>query len=134
MHPKYRKADAWTKEVIGSAIEVHREKGPGLTESIYEKCLMHELALRSIPAVNQMVVPVEYKGHTFDEPLRLDVYVDNCLVVELKAVENVLPIHEAQLLSYMKLVNAPVGLLINFHEPVLHKGVRRFMLRGAADA
>jgi GxxExxY protein len=133
MHPKYKRADAWTKDVIGSAIEVHREKGPGLIESIYEKCLMRELGLRTIPAVNQVVVPIEYKGYVFDEPLKLDVYVDDCLIVELKAVEQVLPIHEAQLISYMKLMDAPVGLLINFRELVLHKGVRRFLLKGAAD-
>jgi GxxExxY protein len=133
MHSKYKRADAWTKDVIGSAIEVHREKGAGLIESIYEKCLMRELGLRRIPAVNQVVVPIEYKGYIFDEPLKLDVYVDNCLIVELKAVEQVLPIHEAQLLSYMKLMNAPIGLLMNFHEVILHKGIRRFLLKGAAD-
>jgi GxxExxY protein len=95
MHPKYKRADAWTKDVIGSAIEVHREKGPGLLESIYQKCLMRELELRRIPAQTQVVVPIEYKGYVFDEPLKLDVYVDGCLIVELKAVEQVLPIHEA---------------------------------------
>lgn len=133
MHPKYKRAEAWTKEVIGAAIEVHREKGPGLIESIYEKCLSRELSLRKVPAVNQLVVPVEYKGYVFEEPLRLDAYVDNCLILELKAVEQVLPIHEAQLLSYMKLMDAPVGLLMNFHEVLLHKGIRRFLLEGAAD-
>jgi GxxExxY protein len=133
LHPKYKRADAWTREVIGSAIEVHREKGPGLIESIYEKCLMRELELRRIPAQTQVVVPVEYKGYVFEEPLKLDVYVDSCLILELKAVEQVFPIHEAQLLSYMKLMNAPIGLLMNFHEIVLHKGIRRFLLKGAAD-
>ena len=93
MHPKYKRADAWTNQVIGAAIEVHREKGPGLLESIYEKCLMRELELRTIPAQTQVVVPVEYKGYVFEEPLKLDVYVDSCLILELKAVEQVLAPH-----------------------------------------
>ncbi len=117
--------------VIGAAIEVHRLKGPGLLESIYEKCLMRELFLQDIPAVNQIVVPIDYKGHVFEEPLRLDILVDGCLLLELKAVETVLPIHKAQLLSYMKVVDAPIGLLINFHELVLKDGISRMILPGA---
>src|SRR5437867_8447040 len=128
MHPKYQRANDWSRKVIGAAIEVHREKGAGLIESIYEKCLMRELFLQSIPARQQVVVPIEYKGYVFEEPLKLDVYVDDCLIVELKAVETVLPIHKAQLLSYMKLMNAPLGLLINFHELKLVDGVHRLIL------
>lgn len=120
-----------SREVIGAAIEVHREKGPGLIESIYEKCLMRELELRGIPAVNQLVVPIEYKGFRFEEPLQLDVYVDDCLILELKAVQQVLPIHKAQLLSYMKLLDAPLGLLMNSHEMVLKDGIHRMILDGA---
>ena len=131
MHPDYERAHGWTSKVIAAAIEVHREKGPGLIETIYEKCLMRELELRGIPAVNQLVVPVEYKGYTFDEPLKLDVYVDHCLILELKAVQAILPIHKAQLLSYMKLLHAPLGLLINFHEMVLKDGIHRLLLQGA---
>ena len=131
MHPDFQRADQWSKKVIGAAIEVHRQKGPGLLERIYEKCLMRELELQGIPARNQVVVAVEYKGYTFEEPLKLDVYVDGCLIVELKAVETVLPIHKAQLLSYMKLLNAPVGLLINFHEMKLVDGIHRLILPGA---
>ena len=131
MHPNFQRADRWSKKIIGAAIEVHRHKGPGLLESIYEKCLMRELELQCVPARNQVVVPVEYKGFTFDEPLKLDVYVDNCLIVELKAMENVLPIHKAQLMSYMKLLDAPIGLLINFHELKLKDGVHRLILPGA---
>jgi GxxExxY protein len=93
--------------------------------------MLRELQLQSIPAVSQHVVPIEYKGLVFDEPLRMDVYVDRCLILELKAVEKILPIHKAQLLSYMKLVNAPIGLLINFHEMRLVDGVHRLVLRGA---
>ena len=133
MHPDFRRADAWTSKVIGAAIEVHRLKGPGLFESIYERCMMRELELQAIPAVRQVIVPIEYKGLVFDEPLKLDVYVDQCLIVELKTVQTILPIHEAQLLSYMKLMNAPIGLLINFHEVILANGIRRFVLKGASD-
>ena len=131
MHPLYKKADALTHKVIGAAIEVHRDKGPGLIESIYEKCLMRELALGGIPAVNQKVVPIEYKGMIFDEPLRLDVLTDDCLLLELKAVENIMPIHKAKLLTYMKLMNIPVGLIINFNEMILKNGIFRMILPGA---
>jgi GxxExxY protein len=133
MHPDFSRADGWSPLVIGAAIEVHRDKGPGLLEEIYKKCLLRELALQRIPAVRELVVPISYKGFTFDEPLRLDFYIDGCLIVEAKAVEKILPIHVAQLLSYMKLLNAPVGLLINFHEPVLKQGIRRLTLRGADE-
>ena len=131
MHPKYRRADEMSRLVIGAAIEVHRLKGPGLVESIYEKCLMRELQLRGIEAQQQVVAPVEYKGYTFEEPLRLDVYVDECLIPELKAVMEILPIHKAQLLSYMKLMDAPLGLLINFHETRLVDGLHRLIQPGA---
>ncbi len=95
MHRHFEKADKWSKEVIGAAIEVRRHKGPGLLEEIYEKCLMRELVIQDIPAEDQVVVPIEYKGMTFEQPLKLDVYVDKCLIVELKAVEIILPIHKA---------------------------------------
>jgi len=131
MHPLYKKADALTHEVIGAAIEVHRDKGPGLIESIYEKCLMREFELRSIPAVNQKLVPVEYKGAVFEELLRLDILTDECLLLELKAVENILPIHKAKLLTYMKLMNIPIGLIINFNEMILKNGIFRMILPGA---
>src|SRR2546426_4229930 len=87
MHALYAKADGLSRKVIGAAIEVHRHKGPGLIESIYEQCLLRELELRSIPAATQKIVRVEYKGLVFDEPLRFDLLVDDCLLVELKAVE-----------------------------------------------
>ena len=117
--------------VIGAAIEVHRDKGPGLIESIYQKCLMRELALQNIPARQQVLVPVEYKGFVFEEPLKLDFYVDDCLILELKAVDRILPIHKAQLISNLKLLKAPLGLLINFHEARLVDGVHRLILPGA---
>jgi GxxExxY protein len=119
VHPLYEKADKLSARVIGAAIEVHRDKGPGLLESIYERCLLRELELRSIPATTQKLVRVEYKGLVFDEPLRFDLLVDDCLLVELKAVEILHPSSKAQLLSYMKLLVIPIGLLINFYEPLL---------------
>lgn len=134
MHPDYLKADHWSPHIIGAAIEVHRDKGPGLLESIYQKCLQHEFSLRRIPSVRELIVPITYKELTFDEPLRLDFYVDRCLIVEAKAVEKILPIHVAQLLSYMRLLNAPLGILINFHEMILKDGIRRLTLKGADQA
>jgi GxxExxY protein len=95
MHPLYETADRISREVIGAAIEVHRHQGPGLIESIYERCLLRELELRSIPAVTQKVVRIEYKGFVFDEPLRFDLLVDGSLLVELKAVEVVHPFSKA---------------------------------------
>ena len=131
MHPLYEKADKLSSEVIGAAIEVHRDKGPGLIESIYERCMLRELELRSIPATTQKWIDVEYKGLVFDEPLRFDLLVDDCLLVELRAVEILHPSSKAQLFSYMKLLDIPIGLLINFHEPVLKGGISRMILPGA---
>ena len=131
MHSLYEKADRLSRDVIGAAIEVHRQKGPGLIESIYERCMLRELDLRAIPAVTQKVVRIEYKGLVFDEPLRFDILVDGCLLVELKAVEILHPSSKAQLFSYMKLLDVPVGLLMNFHEPVLKNGISRMILPGA---
>lgn len=131
MHPLFHKADELSRTVIGAAIEVHRLKGPGLIESIYEKCLMRELSLRNLDAVNQRAVRIEYKGMVFEEPLRFDILVEDCLLLELKSVQDVLPIQKAQLLSYMKLLNIPLGLLINFHEMKLVDGIHRMILPGA---
>jgi GxxExxY protein len=131
MHLLFRKADQLSHTAIGAAIEVHRLKGAGLIESIYERCMMRELSLQEIGAVNQLLVKVEYKGLTFEEPLRLDVLVEDCLLLELKSVQEVLPIHKAQLLSYMKLLDIPIGLLINFHELKLTDGIKRMILPGA---
>ena len=131
MHPKYERANRLSREVIGAAIEVHRHKGPGLLESIYEKCLMRELEIRSISACKQVPVEIEYKGLAFEDSLKLDVLVADCLIVELKVVKEVLAVHKAQLLSYMKLLDVPVGLLINFYELKLVDGVSRMILPGA---
>jgi GxxExxY protein len=134
MHPLYEAANRISREVIGAAIEVHRHKGPGLIESIYERCLLRELELRSIPVVTQKVVRIEYKGFVFDEPLRFDLLVNGSLLIELKAVEAVHPFSKAQLFSYMKLLDIPIGLLMNFHEPVLKNGISRLILPGAGPA
>src|SRR2546430_11943894 len=116
MHPSFKRASGLTETIIGAAIEVHRDKGPGLIESTYEWCLTKEFELRGLTSVSQKLVMIEYKGFTREEPLRFDMLVEGCVLVEAKAVEKVLPIHKAQLLSYMKLLNVPLGLLINFHE------------------
>jgi GxxExxY protein len=131
VHPLYEQADWLSREVIGAAIEVHKTLGSGLLESIYEKCLVHELTLREIQSINQRQVRIDYKGFVFDEELKFDVLVESCLLVEIKAVQEVVPIHKAQLLSYMKLLNIPLGLLINFHELRLVDGVSRMILPGA---
>ena len=119
------------ERIIAAAIEVHRHKGPGLIESIYEWCMLKELGLRSLACVSQKVVVIEYKGFTREEPLRFDVLVEGCVLLEAKAVEKILPIHKAQLLSYMKLLDVPIGLLINFHEMKVTDGISRLILPGA---
>lgn len=131
MHPLFQKADGLTQRIIGAAIEVHKDKGPGLIESIYEWCFLRELELGRLSTESQRVVQINYKGFTKEEPLRFDVLVEGCVLVEVKAVESVLPIHKAQLLSYMKLLDVPVGLLINFNVPKLADGVSRLILPGA---
>ncbi len=131
VHPLFAKADGLTGSIIAAAIEVHRDKGPGLVESIYEWCLLRELELRQLKTTHQKLVSISYKGFVREEPLRFDVLVEDCVLVEAKAVERVLPIHKAQLLSYMKLLNVPVGLLINFNESKLTDGISRLILPGA---
>ena len=107
--------DKLTCDVVGAAIEVHKSLGAGLLESVYHECLKHELFLRKIEFTSENVVPVNFKGIMLETDLRCDLFVENCLVVELKAVAELLPIHEAQLLTYMKLLKAPKGILINFN-------------------
>ncbi len=131
MHPLFQKASGLTENVIAAAIEVHRDKGPGLIESIYEWCLTKELGLRGLNWIGQKTVVIEYKGFTREEPLRFDVLIEGCVLVEVKAVEKILPIHKAQLLSYMKLLDVPLGLLINFHEMKVTDGISRLVLPGA---
>jgi GxxExxY protein len=131
MHPLFEKASGLTESIIGAAIEVHRDKGPGLIESIYEWCLTKEFELRGLRCLSQKIVVITYNGFTREEPLRFDMLVEGCVLVEAKAVEKILSIHKAQLLSYMKLLDVPIGLLINFHELKLTDGVHCFILPDA---
>ncbi len=114
-----------THDIIGSAIEVHRCLGPGLLESIYLECLCHELRMRNVVFDREVSVPLRYKGLILDHGYRLDLLVAGCIVVELKSVEKLLPIHEAQLLSYLKLKRLPLGLLLNFNVATLRAGIVR---------
>jgi GxxExxY protein len=118
--------DPVTERIIGCAIEVHRALGPGLLESAYEKCLAFELGQRGIPFRQQLPVPVEYKGTRIECGYRIDLLVDDAVIVELKSVDQLAPIHEAQLLTYMKLARIRTGLLINFNQQRLVDGLRRF--------
>ncbi len=120
--------EALTESIIGAAIEVHRQLGPGLLESIYEECMCQELRLRDIPYLAQVQLPVVYKGVGTGGCYRIDLIVANEVVVELKAVERILSVHEAQLLTYLKLTGKRVGLIINFNVPVLRRGIVRRIL------
>ncbi len=122
------KINALTEAILGAAIEVHRLLGPGLLESAYQESLARELTLRQIPFEREKPLPLEYKGAKLDCGYRLDFLVANTVVVEVKAAEGLLPIHQAQLLTYMKLGGWKVGLIINFHESMLKKGIKRLVL------
>lgn len=117
-----------TKEIIAAAIEVHRILGPGLLESAYEGCLCHELDLRGIPYERQKPLPVQYKGMNLDCSYRLDMVVRERIILELKCVDKILPIHEAQLLTYLRLSGIKTGLLINFSIPLLKDGIKRLSI------
>ncbi len=128
MIPTKKYLNELTYKVIGCAIEVHKYLGPGLLESVYEKCFVKELELRGIAYKKQIWVPLEYKGLELDTELRLDVLVEDILCVELKAQEWLLPIHEATLLSYMQMLQKPKGILINFHcVNIFKEGQRTFV-------
>ena len=117
-----------TENIIGAAIEVHQTLGAGLLESIYEECLCYELASRGMEVHKQYAVSLAYKEVMLDAGYKLDLFVEGAVVVELKTVEKLLPIHDAQLLTYMKLVGSSVGLLINFNVPYLRQGIKRKVL------
>ena len=120
--------DELTRDIIGAAIAVHREIGPGLLESAYETCLCFELEERGLKFERQVELPVVYRGHRLDSGYRLDVIVESRVLLELKSAASLEPIHEAQLLTYMRLSGLRLGLLINFNVPVLKKGIRRRVL------
>ena len=114
-----------TERIIGAAIEVHKSLGPGLLESAYEECMCHELRLRGIPFSRQQALDIMYKGSAVGSAYKLDLLVDERVIVELKAVTEVAELHRAQLLTYLRLSGKPVGLLINFNVPVLKDGITR---------
>ncbi len=116
-----------TNKIIGAAIEVHKHLGPGLLESAYEECLCHELNLVGLKFIKQKALPVKYKSIYLDCGYRIDLLVENKIILELKAIERIFPIHEAQLLTYLKLSGIKLGLLINFNVSVLHKGIKRMV-------
>lgn len=120
--------DELSGKVIGCALEVHRNLGPGLLESTYEQCLAHEMKLTGMSFKMQHPLPVEYKGTNLDCGYRIDLFIEDSLIVELKSVEKILPIHEAQLLTYMKLADISIGLLINFNVKYLKNGIKRMVL------
>jgi GxxExxY protein len=122
------KTNELTELIIGAAIEVHRALGPGLLESAYQECLAREFSLRQIPFERERPLLLEYKGAKLECGYRLDFVVANAVVLEVKAAEALLPIHQSQLLTYMKLGGWKAGLLINFHVPVLRKGIKRLVL------
>ena len=117
-----------TEKIMACAIEVHRHLGPGLMESAYEECLCYELAQHGLPFERQKELPVQYKDVTLKCGYRIDVVVGEKVIIELKCVESILPVHEAQILTYLKLTKMEVGLIINFHVPVLRDGIKRFVL------
>ncbi|QSW91171.1 GxxExxY protein [Flavobacterium endoglycinae] len=115
-------------KVNGAAIEVHRKIGAGLLESIYHQCMIKELSLRGINFESELKIPVEYKGLQLESDLRCDLFIENCLVLELKAVDQIIPIHVAKLMSYMKLLESPIGLMINFNVTnIYHEGQKTYV-------
>jgi GxxExxY protein len=114
------------KAIVDSAFRVHSELGPGLLESIYESCLVHEIGKRGIPIKRQAAIPIVYDGVSFDGGLRLDLLVGDAVVVEVKSVERMLPVFEAQILTYMKLAKPRLGYLINFNVPLIRDGIKRY--------
>lgn len=123
-----RDTDALSRSIIGFAIEVHRQLGPGLLESAYEECLCHEMREAGLPFRRQAPLPISYKKIRLDCGYRLDIVVAESLILELKTVEKLAPIHEAQLLTYLKLSGIQTGLLLNFNAAVLKDGIRRLMV------
>lgn len=116
-----------SKEILAAAIAVHKEMGPGLLESVYELCLLKELQLRGIKAENQILIPLFYKGEQLNKDFRIDILVENEIVIELKAVDMLLPVHDTQIISYLKLTNKKLGFLINFNVSLLKEGFNRFV-------
>ena len=125
MVKKYVHEDEASREIIGAAIEVHKQLGPGLLESVYEDCTEHEFILRNMPYERQKQIPIIYKGTPVGHGLRLDFLVSGLVVVELKAVEVLTPVHTAQMITYLKLTGCKLGLILNFNVPVMRDGIKR---------
>ena len=121
------KMNALSKEILDAAITVHKEMGPGLLESVYECCLVKELSLRNIKAVSQVQLPLYYRGELLNKEFRIDILVENEIILELKSVDELLPVHDAQIISYLKLANKKLGFLINFNESLIKNGFNRFV-------
>ena len=121
------KGNQLTSEIIASAIEVHRHLGPGLLESTYEECMAFELLERKLVVQRQHEIPVLYKGNKLEQNYRIDLLVNNQVIIELKSIKNIEPIHDAQLLTYLKLANIRYGLLLNFNVPVMRQGIKRIL-------
>jgi GxxExxY protein len=126
--PRLEEIDRVAKQVVDAAFKVHSTLGPGLLESVYEVCLAHELHRRGLSFSRQVALPVEYEGLRLESGLRLDLLVADCVVVEIKAVETLLPVHKAQLLTYLKLSGHHIGLLVNFNTPLIKDGIKRLAL------
>ena len=121
------KGNQLTSEIISSAIEVHRNLGPGLLESTYEECMTFELQGRGLTVKRQLELPVLYKGNKLEQNYRIDLLVNNQVIIELKSVNKIEPIHDAQLLTYLKLANKRYGLLLNFNVPIMKQGIKRLL-------
>ncbi len=126
--PISKELDGIAAKIVDAAYTVHKALGPGLLESVYEPCFCHELKKRGLAIQTQVALPIAYDGMNFDAGLRLDVVVEDHVIVELKAVERLLSVHEAQLLSYLKLTGKRLGMLINFNVPLIKKGIKRIAL------
>jgi GxxExxY protein len=117
----------FSKEILDASITVHKEMGPGLLEAVYQQCLVKELTLRKVKVNTMVPVPLQYKGHTLNKDYVIDILIEDEIILELKAVEALLPVHEAQIISYLKLAGKRLGFLINFNVPLLKNGFRRFV-------
>jgi GxxExxY protein len=122
------RAEEVATAVVDAAVKVHRALGPGLLESVYEACLCYELSKRGIPYRRQVSLPVRYEEVFIETGFRLDVLVDECVIVELKSTESIIPIHEAQLLTHLKLANARLGFILNFNVPLMKQGIKRMVI------
>ncbi len=119
--------DFLSKEILDSSITVHKEMGPGLLEAVYQHCLVKELRMRNITVETMVPIPLVYKGHVLNKDYVIDILVENEIIIELKSIEGFLPVHEAQIISYLKLANKRLGFLINFNVPLLKNGFKRFV-------